>query len=97
MDIKQLLKGETIAFAKTLVPVVIGIWAFAEPHVESYVHEQVEIVQKEDKRMIDSLKVKINKLQSIVDSDYTEAKDSRNDIIEEIQYIYPGSRLRIEK
>ena len=99
MELKD-LKSEGLGLIKTLSAIIASlgvVWSYTEPVVEDYVHEQVILVQEEDKRLIDSLDAKLFRLRSIVDNDYNTAKSGRNIIIEEIQYFYPGTRLKTEK
>jgi hypothetical protein len=97
VNIKGLLRSETIALIKTGIAILAALWFVAEPYVEDYVHEQVNIVQKADRLLIDSLEVKINNLQTIIDEDYHKAKERSNEIVKEIQYFYPQTRLQLEK
>jgi len=86
------IKAEGINFFKTLgmvIPIIGGVWGYTEPIVEDYIHEQIKIVQEEDKRLIEELK-------KTIDADYNHNIEQRNEIIEEIKYIYPGSRLKTE-
>ena len=39
---------------------------------------------------------KLNKIWSTLDEDYRYNKEQRNKIVTEIQYIYPGTTLRLE-
>jgi hypothetical protein len=87
------IKTEGLGFVKTLAAIGASfgaVWGFIEPMVEDYVHEQVKIVQEEDKKLIEELKL-------IVEEDYLHGVDKRNEIIDEIRYMYPGSRLRKEE
>ena len=86
------IKTEGLGFIKTLGAIAASfgvVWGFVEPIVEDYIHEQISIVQEADKKLIDELKI-------IVDEDYNYNVKKRNDIIEEIQYFYPQTRLKKE-
>ena len=72
-----------------VIPIIGGVWGYTEPIVEDYIHEQIKIVQEEDKVLID-------KLKKTVDADYNHNIDQRNEIIEEIQHFYPQTRLKTE-
>ena len=99
MDFKS-LKLEGGKLLKTLSAVVTSlgvIWTtYLEPVVEEYVHEQVQIVQEEDKALIQELREEVQKVKATSDSDYSHNKAQRNEIIDEIQYFYPQTRLKIE-
>ena len=56
-----------------------------------------EVYSEEDKKLIDSLKVKIKSLETVIDEDYHAAKDARNTIISEIQQLHRRSTIRLEK
>lgn len=93
------IKTGGVGFLKQLavvVPLLGVVWGITEPIVEDYLHEQVKVVQEEDKRMITELEDKIKDLKSIVDKDYSHNLNKRNLIINEIHYIYPNSRLNKE-
>ncbi len=90
MKIGEIVKGESIGLLKTIISVSIGIWAFAEPHVEGYVQEQVKIVQEKDKRLIKELSDKLYQ-----EKEYNKTR--RNAIVQEINHLYSDSRLIIEK
>ena len=95
MDIKTGGVGFFTPLA-VVVPLLGVVWGITEPIVEDYLHEQVKVVQEEDKRMITELEDKIKDLKSIVDKDYSHNLNKRNLIINEIHYIYPNSRLNKE-
>ena len=85
-------KTEGLGFVKTLGAIAASlgaVWGYTEPIVEDYIHEQIKIVQEQDKALIDELKNTVN-----IDYNYNIKK--RNEIIEEIQYFYPQTRLKIE-
>ena len=85
-------KTEGLGFVKTLGAIAASlgaVWGYTEPIVEDYIHEQIKIVQEQDKALIDELKNTIN-----IDYNYNVKK--RNEIIEEIQYFYPQTRLKLE-
>lgn len=85
-------KTEGLGFVKTLGAIAASlgaVWGYTEPVVEDYIHEQIKIVQEQDKALIDELKNTVN-----IDYNYNVKK--RNEIIEEIQYFYPQTRLKIE-
>ncbi len=87
------IKSEGIGLIKTLgaIGASLGVvWGYVEPIVEDYVHEQIKVVQEEDKRLIEDLK-------STVDADFEYNRKKRNQIIEEIQFVYTGTRLKIEE
>lgn len=87
------IKTEGLGFVKTLGAIAASlgaVWGYTEPIIEDYIHEQVQIVQEEDKALIE-------KLRLLVEEDYLHGVDRRNEIIDEIQYIYPSSRLKKEQ
>ena len=86
------IKKEVYSLSKTLGAIAASfgvIWGYVEPIVEDYVHDQVKIVQEEDKELIKELS---NRLEQQIE--YNKIK--RNNIIDEIKYFYPDSRLKIE-
>jgi len=87
------IKKEVYSLSKTLGAIAASfdvVWGYVEPIVQDYVHNQVKIVQEEDKRLIKELS---NRLEQ--EKEYNKTR--RNDIIQEINYFYNDSRLRIEK
>jgi hypothetical protein len=87
------IKTEGTSLIKTLGAIAASfgvVWTFVEPIVEDYIHEQIQIVQEEDKKMIEELRI-------IVDEDHDKALKGRNTIINEIQFFYPNTRLRKEE
>jgi hypothetical protein len=95
MDIKK----EGVGFIKTLGAIITSfgvLWIVVEPPIEDYLHGVIEDFHEEDKKMIEEMKVEILKLKVIIDSDLNDNIDRTNDIIDEIHYIYPNSRLKKE-
>lgn len=87
------IKTEGLSFVKTLGAIAASlgaVWGYTEPIVENYIHEQIKVVQEQDMK-------EIKKLEKIIDHDHESNKTKRNEIIEEIQYFYPQTRLKIEK
>jgi len=87
------IKKEVYSLSKTLGAIAASfgvVWGYVEPIVQDYVQNQVKIVQEEDKRLIKELSDKLYQ-----EKEYNKTK--RNDIIQEINYFYSDSRLRIEK
>ncbi len=86
-------KSEGIGLIKTLgaIGASLGVvWGYVEPIVEDYIQEQIKVVQEADKKLIEEL-------ESTVDADFEHNKEKRNQIIEEIQFFYTGTRLKIEE
>lgn len=70
MDFKQILKGEGASLLKTLGAIaasLAAVWTYAEPVVEDYVHNQIEIVHQEDLKEINQLKGQIEVLEKAVE------------------------------
>ena len=87
------IKTEGLGFIKTLGAFAAAfgaVWGYVEPIAEDWVHEQIQVVQEQDKKLIEELK-------STVDADYNHNLKKRNEIINEIQYMHPGSRLKKEE
>ena len=87
------IKKEFYSLSKTLGAIAASfgvVWGYVEPIVQDYVQNQVKIVQEEDKRLIKELSDKLYQ-----EKEYNKTR--RNDIIQEINYFYNDSRLRIEK
>jgi len=86
------IKTEGLGFIKTIgvfVPLMGAVWGFTEPMIENYIHEQIHIIQEEDKELI-------KELSEIIANDYKHNTKRVNEIINEIHYIYPNSRLKTE-
>ena len=66
-----------------------AVWGFTEPMIENYIHEQIHIIQEEDKALI-------KELEEIIENDHKRNTKRLNEIINEIHYIYPNSRLKTE-
>ena len=52
------IKKEVYSLSKTLGAIAASfgfVWGYVEPIVQDYVHDQVKIVQEEDKRLIKEL------------------------------------------
>ena len=86
------IKTEGLGFVKTLgvvIPLMGAVWGFTEPMIENYIPEQIHIIQEEDKALI-------KELEEIIENDYKRNTKRLNEIINEIHYIYPNSRLKTE-
>jgi len=86
------IKTEGIGFVKQLglVAASLGaVWGYTEPIVEDYIHDQIKIVQEEDKKLI-------KELEMTIDDDYKYNVEKRNEIIKEIKNINPNTDLNYE-
>lgn len=83
-------EGTSLIKVLTAIASSFGVvWFFVEPVVEDYVHEQIEIVHKEDMK-------EIEKLKTIVDEDHSHSIEKRNQIIREFQHFHRRTTLKTE-
>ena len=86
------VKKEGLSFIKTMgaIASALGVaWVVLEPMVEDYIQEHIKLIHEEDVKRIDAIELTL-------DEDYDTSVKKRNEIVQEILYIYPESRLRLE-